>query len=277
MMVQRQSWKKHFVEAGGYRTCYLDEGKGEVVLLLHSVDPGCSGALEFRHNIAPLSSRFRVIVPDLIGFGDTDPPDRQIPGLSAAYTNHILALMDALDISRAHLVGNSRGGLISIAIADLRPERVGRIILLGNAGGGVSKEYMEKQAALYAGFSPSPESLRHFLSGSYFSLERDVPPDVFDAYLANAQRQYAAYDKIGGLPSDVPDFRPALAKIAVPVLYIFGKEDERWPPLPDALETFIATPGARFYVISSCGHHPQTEFPEDFNAIAPAFLSGTLR
>ena len=271
------SWERRYIEAGGYRTAYVEAGTGEPLLLLHSVDPGCSGTLEYRHNIAPLAQEFRVIAPDLVGFGETAPPRPPVASASAMYADHILALMDALGLQRAHIAGNSRGGLIGIAIAEQHPGRVGRLILLGNAGGGPSLEYMEKQAKLYANFRPEPDQLRFFLSGSFHSLERDVPPPVFAEYLANAKKQYAAYDKIGGVPTDVPDLRAALARLKLPILYMFGREDQRWPPLAQAVEIYETTPNARFYVLSQCGHHPQTEYAADFNLIAPRFLKGELR
>lgn len=269
-------WEKRFVNVRSCRTCYLDEGRGEVVLLLHSVDPGCSGFLEYRNNVAQLSKRFRVIAPDLIGFGGTDMPKAPIAAMSQAYTDHIVALMDVLGIARAHLIGNSRGGLISIAIASTLPERVGRIILLGNSGGGVSREYAEKQSALYANFRPNRESLRRFIGDSFFSLDRDVSPETFEIYLANALKQYERYDAFGPLPSDVPDLRRELNQLSQPVLFIFGKEDKRWPPPHEGLEVFLATPGSRYLMLSECGHHPQTERPADFNLVAPAFLAGEL-
>ena len=265
-----------FIDAGGYRTAYIDAGRGDAVLLLHSVDPGCSGLLEYRHNIEALSREFRVIVPDLIGFGKTGPIAKHPESVSQAYTDHILAFMDALGLMEAHLVGNSRGGLIGIAIAMQAPKKVKSLILLGNAGGGVTEEYKVKQAALYGDFKPTPELLRSFLSGSFHELDRTVPPDIFDAYLENAKVQYAAYDKIGGLVSDVPDFRVVLQTLGCPILYMFGRDDQRWPPLPDALEIYSACPNSRFYVISDCGHHPQTEYPADFNLLAAGFMRGEL-
>ena len=269
--------EERFINAGGYKTAYVEAGAGEPVLLLHSADPGVTGAREYRLNFEALSKHFRVIAPDFIGFGNTDPLKKQPDSLSATYVDHTLAFMDAMGIRRAHLVGNSRGGLISIQIAIDHPDRAGRIILLGNAGGGVSKEYMERQAALYGNFKPNRESLRDFLAGSFYSVDRDVPADLFDAYLATAIRQYAAYDSIGGITTDVPDLRAQLAGLKSPIFFFFGKEDERWPPLPDALEVFTATPNSRFYVLSECGHHPQTEYPEDFNVLATEFLAGRLR
>jgi 2-hydroxy-6-oxo-octa-2,4-dienoate hydrolase len=268
---------EHTVLAGDCETRYVDAGSGETVLLLHSVDPGCSGTLEYRENIDALSKRFRVVVPDLMGFGGSSLPKGGVKELSETYTNHILGFMHALDLQRVHLVGNSRGGLIAISIAEQYPDKVSRIILLANAGGAVTKEYLEKQRAAYGNFRPNRESMRGFLSGSYFSLDRDMTPAVFDEYCRNADAQYARYDAIGGLPaSSVPDLRPQLAKAKHPILYVFGANDERWPPAPMALEIFLTTPGSRFYMVSRCGHHPQTEAPTELNLLMAAFLSGDM-
>ena len=270
------AWEWKYVNAGGMNTRYVDIGTGDIVLLLHSADAGSSGTLEYRHNIEPLSKRFRVIAPDLMGYGGTALPGSKIVKTSQVYIDHILAFTEALGIERAHFVGNSRGGLISIAIADVRPQLVNRIILLANAGGAVSKEYMDHQIAMYKDFRPTPKDVKFFLSGSYFDVERDVPPAVLDEYVANAVVQYAGYDRIGGLPVDVPDLRPQLAKTTHAVLFVFGKQDQRWPPSHDALEVFLNTPKSRFYMVSDCGHHPQTEAPNDFNPLAVGFLSGEL-
>jgi pimeloyl-ACP methyl ester carboxylesterase len=267
---------EHTIDAGGCETRYVRDGSGETVLLLHSVDPGCSGTLEYRETIEALSEHFDVIVPDLMGFGKTSLPEQPIKNVSESYTAHIVALMDRLDLKKVHLVGNSRGGLISIAIAEAQPERVGRIVLLANAGGGVTKKYVEKQTKLYANFRPEPDHLKNFLSGSYYSIDRDMTPQVFEEYLANAVVQYARYDAIGGLPSDVPDLRPQLAAAKHPILYVFGANDERWPPVHDGLDVFLNTPGARYYMTSNCGHHPQTEAPAEINLLMTAFLSGKM-
>lgn len=270
------TWTEHTVMAGDCKTRYVEAGAGDTVLLLHSVDPGCSGTLEYRENIDVLSKRFRVIVPDLMGFGGSELPSG-IKDISESYTNHILAFMTALKLDKVSLVGNSRGGLISISIAEQHPEKVKRIILLANAGGAVTKEYLEKQQAAYGNFRPTVDGMRGFLAGSYFSLERDMAPAVFDEYCRNAEVQYARYDAIGGLPpSNVPDLRPQLAQAKHPILYVFGANDERWPPVHTALEIFLSTPGSRFYMVSRCGHHPQTEAPLEMNVLMSAFLSGDM-
>ena len=71
--------EQRFVEAGGYRTSYVEAGSGDVVVCIHSANPGSTGALEYRHNLGPLSERFRVIAPDLIGAGRTEPPKASLP------------------------------------------------------------------------------------------------------------------------------------------------------------------------------------------------------
>ena len=170
------AWQDKYVDAGGIKTRYIDIGSGDIVLLLHSADAGSSGTLEYRHNIEPLSRHFRVIAPDLMGYGRTELPSTRIVKTSQAYVDHIIAFAEALDIRRAHFVGNSRGGLISIAIAEARPQLVDRIILLANAGGAVSKEYMDHQIAMYKNFRPTHKDVKFFLSGSYHerSEERRV-------------------------------------------------------------------------------------------------------
>jgi pimeloyl-ACP methyl ester carboxylesterase len=272
----KKSYSEHDVLAGGCQTHYAEAGVGEPLLLLHSVQPGVNGVLEYRNNIDTLSQHFRVIVPDLMGFGKTSLPNYTITNVSEAYTAHILAFMDVLGLDKAHLAGNSRGGLVAVAVAAQHPERVGRIVLLANAGGGVTKEYFEKQMEAYASFRPTPDQIRTSLAASFYNPERVVPPDLFEQFCANGIVQYSRYDAVGGLPNDVPDLRPALAATKHPILYVFGANDQRWPPVHDGLDVFLNTPGAKYYITQDCGHHPQTEKPAEVNPIMTAFLLGDM-
>lgn len=271
------SWPAKYVEAGGIRTRYIDEGEGDVVLLLHSADAGSSGTLEYRSNIDALAKHFRVVVPDLMGYGGTELlPREKISKTSQAYVDHIVAFVEAMGIGKAHWVGNSRGGLISLAVSETHPQLIERIVLLANAGGAVTKEYFDAQNEMYKDFKPVREDVRFFLSGSYLDVDRDVPPEVLDEYVANAVVQYGGYERVGGLPVDVPDLRPQLARNVHPLLFVFGREDHRWPPSHWALDVFLQTPNSRFYMMSDVAHHPQTEAPNDVNATMINFLSGAL-
>lgn len=265
--------KEGFVQAAGYRTHYWEAGTGENVLLLHSADPGSGGRQEFRHNLGPLSERFHVVAPDQIGFGKTDPPPALLT--HPTYVEHIVAFMGAVGFQRAHLIGNSRGGLVAISIAGEHPERIGRVILAGNAGGGIPPEMVKQALSLFADYKPGRENLRTVLQRSYFDLDRSMSPAMFDEYLEASTRQYDAYARLGGYPMDVPNLRAILASLTMPVMFFFGKEDKVFA-IEQGLVGFVNTPGSRFYGFSNCGHHPQVEHPGEFNRLAIDFLTGQL-
>ena len=70
--------QEKFVQAGEYRTHYWEVGEGANVLMLHSADPGAGGWLEFREKMEALGRQFRLLAPDIIGFGKSDSPTRDL-------------------------------------------------------------------------------------------------------------------------------------------------------------------------------------------------------
>ncbi|MBI2756846.1 MAG: alpha/beta fold hydrolase [Chloroflexi bacterium] len=262
-----------FVQVGDYNTRYLEAGEGEPVLLLHPACPGAHGAVEYRSTIGPLSEHFRVLAPDLIGFGGTDSPTQMLK--HPTYVEHIVGFMKAVGATPAHLIGNCRGGLVAISVAGEYPELVRRLILIGNAGGGVPPELEERALKPYSEFQPTRENLQASLSRCYFDAATHVPGDAFDALFDASVRQYDAYAKLGGYPMDVPNLKPLLAQMTVPTLFICGRDDKVLT-LEQAVRGYAMTPGARLYVMPNCGLHPQIEHPEEFNHVALEFLQGEL-
>ena len=124
-----QSMKTRRVQVGS-RSIFLSEaGSGPVVLMLHGGGPGASGLSNYSQNVEALAKHFRVIVPDMPGYGQTTKGlDNKDPFGDLA--KNMLGMMDALNIQRAHLVGNSLGGACSIRMAMDQPERVGRPVRL---------------------------------------------------------------------------------------------------------------------------------------------------
>jgi SAM-dependent methyltransferase len=149
------------------------------------------------------------------------------------------------------------------------------VILIGNAGGGITPELEQKALAPYANYTATRENLKAHLERAYFNADRWAPPQIFDQYLEASARQYGAYAKLGCYPMDVPNLRPLLAKMTVPVLFVTGKENKVLP-IEQALIAFNMTPGAKLYAMSSCGLHAQTEHPEEFNRVAVEFLKGEI-
>jgi len=112
------SRRKRFINVGGHRVAYIDEGEGEPLLLLH----GCPfHSYEWKDVIPLLSRRFRVIAPDLLGLGDT------VVDLEADYrlpedAEMVRGFLDALGISSAHFVGHDHGGATSLLLMERDPQ-----------------------------------------------------------------------------------------------------------------------------------------------------------
>ena len=261
-----------FVQAGEYKTHYWEAGEGESVLLLHPACPGANGGTEFRHTIEPLSEHFRVLAPDLIGFGKTDSPTRMLK--HPAYVEHIVEFIKAVDAAPVHLVANCRGGLVAISVAGEHRELVRRLVLIGNAGGGIPPEYEEKALKPYSEFVPTRDNLKTSLERCYFDPDH-VSDEAFEQLLEASERQYSAYSKLGGYPMDVPNLKPLLAEMTVPTLFVCGREDKVLT-FEQAIKGYAMTPGARLYAIANCGLHPQLEHPDEFNHVVTEFLTGRM-
>jgi 2-hydroxy-6-oxonona-2,4-dienedioate hydrolase len=112
------------VNVGGVRTRVLQAGSGPDLILLH----GTGGHLEaYARDIAGLADRFRVTAYDMVGHGWSDLPDT--PYTIDVLSDHLIGLMDALGISRAHLSGESLGGWVTAWTAAYHPDRVDRLVL----------------------------------------------------------------------------------------------------------------------------------------------------
>ncbi|MGH7723552.1 MAG: alpha/beta fold hydrolase, partial [Candidatus Dormibacteria bacterium] len=106
----------------------LDRGSGPALLLLH----GWGAHKELMAPIAERLSGYRIVAPDLPGFGATPAPPRAW-GVDE-YAAWLVALLDRLGVERAHVVGHSNGGRVAIALAAAHPDRVGRLVLTDSAG-----------------------------------------------------------------------------------------------------------------------------------------------
>lgn len=114
-----------FVETNGARMHYVEAGSGPPVVLLHGFPQTW---YEWRHQLAALAGRFRLIAPDTRGFGETDKPPG--PYSRKQLAADIAGLLDALGIARAHIVGHDWGGIIAFKFACDYPRRLDRLVLI---------------------------------------------------------------------------------------------------------------------------------------------------
>ena len=270
------------VRVNGKDIFVTETGAGAPVVLLHGGGPGASGLSNYARNIDALAQAFRVIVPDLPGYGrSTKGIDRRDP--FGYLADHIAGMLDQLGIERAHLVGNSYGGSCALRLALDTPERVDKLVLMGPGGVGTTRGVptpgMKSLLSYYRGEGPSPGKLRTFIR-SYLVYDGDSVPESL------IESRYAASidpDVVANPPLQPPaglstlwrmDFtRDArLRSLATPTLVIWGRDDKVNKP-SGATMLGERMPNADVLITANTGHWVQWERAELFNAVTTAFLT----
>ncbi|MCL2826510.1 MAG: alpha/beta fold hydrolase, partial [Eggerthellaceae bacterium] len=121
------------VKTGTFMTNYHDVGEGYPVVFLHGSGPGVTAWANWGKLFPLLKDKFRILAPDMAGFGFTDRPAGMVYNMNA-WVQQTIDFFDALGIEKAHLVGNSFGGALALAMAVKYPERVDRLVLMGAMG-----------------------------------------------------------------------------------------------------------------------------------------------
>jgi pimeloyl-ACP methyl ester carboxylesterase len=161
------------VRAAGRDIFVVEIGEGPPLLMLHGGGPGASGLPNFVRNVSALAERFRLIVPDMPGFGwSTKGVDRKDPFGDLATA--MLALLDALGVERTHALGNSLGGACVLRMALEAPERVDRLVLLGPGGIDTSCR-PPTEGLLQRAKAPSGKSARRSCARISYTMERRCP------------------------------------------------------------------------------------------------------
>jgi haloacetate dehalogenase len=132
----------HTVEANGIRQHYVEAGNGPTVVLLHGFP---ETYYAWRHQIPVLAQHFRVIAPDLRGYGATDKPAAGYDKRTMA--NDLVALLDKLDVNRIALVGHDRGARVATRFAKDHPHRLDRLVVMDNVPTRVVAERLNAQIA----------------------------------------------------------------------------------------------------------------------------------
>lgn len=267
------------VEVMGGKVAYHEVGEGEVTILLHGGGPGASGFSNFSRNIGPLSAGRRVITIDLPGYGGSD--NRDIEGsMFDALSAVLIGFMDALDIQKASLVGNSLGGGTSLRTALDHPDRVEKLVLMG-AGGSLPIHSvfptpgLMKMFTYYLGDGPSEKKLQAIINELVYDPKL-ISPELFQQRLEASMRPDVVANpplRQRKGPSAIRDdlWREPLHKVKHPVLLIWGRED-KVIPLDSAFLYQKTLPNAELHVFPRCGHWAQWEKADQFNALVGQFL-----
>ena len=262
------------VDAGGIETSYLEAGAGEPVVMLHGSGPGVSALANWQHNIATLSQRFRVLAPDIVGFGATQRRDDVVYSLRT-WTDHIWAFLDAHGIEKTAIVGNSLGGRIALQMATDRPDRITKMVLMGAPGVGMT--LTDGLAALRA-YEPSHDAMRDLLR-NYFAVDPAMITDELVAIRYEASIADGAYEAYRAMffdprhtGSELGITEGEVSAIATPALLVHGRED-KVVPMQVSVTMLGLLPNADLHVFSACGHWTQIERADEFSALVADYLA----
>ena len=269
--------------AVGSRAIHLVEaGSGSPLLMLHGGGPGASGVSNYSRNIAALARRFRVLVPDLPGYGKSDKAlSRTDPFGDLAES--MLGLLDALGVRRAAVVGNSLGGACALRMALERPQRISRLVLMGPGGIGTSRSLptpgLRRLFGYYEGDGPTIEKMRAFIRDDLVYDGRAIPDDVIRTrFESSIDREVVANPPLRrprGLSALMRmDLTrdPRLTGLRTPTLVLWGTDDRVNRPNGGRMLQ-RRMPNCDLHLFSRTGHWVQWERAEEFNAVTTAFLS----
>lgn len=261
-----------FAEAGGVRIHYLEQGSGEPVVCLHGAGPGASGWSNFRGNLAALSQQYRVIIPDLPGFGLSDKPAGGVEKPLAENSRVLASFFDTVGLDRASLIGNSMGGATTARFALDHPHRVGRIVLMGAPGAGLGTlgpQPPEGIRAMRSYFdNPSKEAMRALVRTFVYDASFVTDQLLEERYEASVEPGHLQFMRSRG---PLEDMSAELHRLGAPTLLVWGQED-RFVPVEVGLKYLRLLQNAQLHVFSRCGHWAQVEQAERFNRLVLEFL-----
>lgn len=261
------------VQIGDVASNFHDLGAGEPVLFIHGSGPGVSAWANWRLPLAALTPHFRCIAPDMAGFGySAVPPSYNFTRDS--WLRQLIGLLDVLQIEKAHVIGNSFGGSMALALAIAAPERVGKLVLMGSVG--VPFALTEGLDAVW-GYTPSIEAMRAIMG--YFAYDQSLIGDDLVAmrYAASirpgVQESYAAMFPaprqrwVDAMSHDEADVRAIRHK----TLLIHGRDD-RVIPMNTSLTLHQWIDDSQLHVFGQCGHWTQIEKAAQFAPFVRDFL-----
>lgn len=280
----RSALSERTILVAGKPIFLAETGSGPAVVMLHGGGPGASGVSNYSRNIDALAQRFRVIVPDMPGYG------RSVKGVDphdpfGYLADMIRGLLDELGIDVAHVVGNSYGGAAALRLALDTPHRAGKLVLMGPGGIGTTRALptagLNGLLSYYGGDGPSRAKLETFIR-KYLVYDGDsVPDELIDLrYQASIDADVVANPPLRR-PSGPMALRTLwrmdltrdrrLKHLATPTLVLWGRDDKVNRPAGGPM-LLNAMPNAELVMTSRTGHWMQWERAELFNQLVTEFL-----
>ena len=258
-------------------------GRGYPLVMLHGGGPGASALANYRDNLPALTDRYRVILPDQPGFGQSDRPNAEEladPGITVLTRTAILETLDFLGVDRFHLLGNSLGGAAALSIAITAPDRVSSLVLMAPGGGWLptAPTPTEGQKAMfryYNGEGPTLKKMKDFVGVMVSNSRNFDEASIQERYEASLDESHVAfyhrYNSAFGQRGGMDPLWKELDKITAPTLLLWGRDD-RTITLDGAGVMLKLIPTVELHVFGDCGHWVQVERKAEFERLVRDFL-----
>ena len=269
------------LEVHGNRIYVERQGHGEPVVLVHGFG---ASSYSWRKVLPDLARDYDVVAVDLFGFGLTDRPAEREAYTREGQIRMLLGLLDALGFERAHFIGHSYGGALTMTLVAQHPERVRSMVLVDSA----EPDYPLNRRRWLARIRPliwmyvTGRALRHEKMEKAFRRayhdDALVTDEVVEAYLdrLRVKGSVKAYRKLTRPRPSAPRGTVRYEELAVPALVVWGAED-RLVTVETAAHNAALLPDHRFVSIEGAGHSPMEERPEEFLAHVTEFLDEVSR
>lgn len=259
--------------SGGYEISMAEAGEGPAVVFLHGSGPGASGTSNFRSNApAFVAAGYRVLLPDLIGYGASSKPEG-IDYTLQLFTDTVFEALNQAGVTSAILVGNSLGGGIAMQIAFDHPGFVEKLVMMAPG-------CVEELPVYFA--MPGIAKMKSSFGSPEFSLADQkalITNLVYDASSISDDLVAERFAVARTQSKDVlarmrtPNLAPRLGELTMPILGFWGLQDD-FCPASGAQRFLEACADARFMTFNKVGHWVQVERSEEFNRYTLAFLRG---
>jgi pimeloyl-ACP methyl ester carboxylesterase len=272
--VRREQPPERFVEVDGRQVYVEQQGAGQVVVLLHGFG---ESSYIWRHVMPELARSFRVVAPDLNGFGWTERPRDPQSYTREGQERLVLGVLGALGVTRAQFVGHSYGGSLTLFLASRHPDLVRSMVLIDSAAPTYSDDRRSRVASirpldsLLVRLALTPRRIRGSLLASVYDPAL-VTPELVHAYLERLRvdgEDDAYYGLTARLRPAAGDL--ALETLTLPGLVVWGAED-RLIRVEAGRRAARRLPAGEFVTIPRCGHLPMEERPAELLGLMVPFL-----
>ena len=287
------NWEDKYIEVDGVKTHYVEAGQGMPLVLIHGMGASACGDLSYGDVIPYLSKHFRVIAPDVIGFGLT--PGRGPQDYTGkAQGDFLVKFMDLMDFNEIYLGGHSHGGFLVQYVAHERPNLINCLIIINSLNGtyGIPPE-PEGLKYVYGpqGHShpiPSLETVKASLSKLYYNQELVTDSRVKMVYDVAQRNHEFARERVKALHMTVDSTNEDLSykgkhiseyahEFKMPVILPWGRDDTSMRPeggyyCEYGWKFYSKLQDAEMHVFPRAKHHVMADQSKRWSEVVTSFL-----